>query len=287
MQLIVIYNAQAGTGHLSREQVETLLREAGHQVEIIDRKGDKWRERLGNGADAVVAAGGDGTVHKVIHEMAGTDVPVAILPIGTANNVAHSLGYAFGDPLRDRIAQWPAKEQRIAIADVAREGWKGGFIEAVGVGAFADMVLDPNKGGTSDHTAMVLARVREALIKRLMVAPAMGIELEIDDEKVVGQYLMAEVLNLRFLGPRLLFVPHPSPDRATFTVCAIDESQREFAAHWIATGNGDPRRFELGRGRDIRMRTNAPMHVDGKGVEEEPTGEIRLEAGQRIARLWV
>jgi hypothetical protein len=47
------------------------------------------------------------------------------------------------------------------------------------------------------------------------------------------------------------------------------------------------RRFELGRGRVVHLCTPEPMRVDGKGVAASPTVDIRLEAGARIARLWV
>ena len=51
-----------------------------------------WKKAIQLPADLFIAAGGDGTVAEVIHEAAGTGVPVALLPIGTANNIARSLG---------------------------------------------------------------------------------------------------------------------------------------------------------------------------------------------------
>ena len=133
----------------------------------------------------------------------------------------------------------------------------------------------------------MLARVRAALIEKLVAADPVELEIEIDGKTISGEYLMTEVMNMHFVGPRLFLAPDQSPERAVLTVCAIDVSQRDVAEHWIATGAGDPRRFALGRGRVVRVRTDEPMHVDGKGVKEDPSGEIQLEAGQRIARLWV
>ena len=46
----------------------------------------------GDFGDAVIVAGGDGTVGKVAKRLAGTDVPLVVLPTGTANNIARSLG---------------------------------------------------------------------------------------------------------------------------------------------------------------------------------------------------
>jgi diacylglycerol kinase family enzyme len=59
------------------------------------RKGDAFgeivRARLGEGFDLVVAAGGDGTVSAVVDGLAGSAVPLGIIPTGTANLVAREL----------------------------------------------------------------------------------------------------------------------------------------------------------------------------------------------------
>src|SRR5688572_3636942 len=140
MQLIVVHNAEAGAGQMTRARVEQLLRGAGHDAEINDRNDGRWQTRPAEAPDAIAAVGGDGTEQKAIHEALGTDIPVAILPAGTANNIAHSLGYTVGDPLPDRVAHWLDREQRVPLASAARNGWEASFIESVGVGVFADMV---------------------------------------------------------------------------------------------------------------------------------------------------
>jgi diacylglycerol kinase (ATP) len=50
------------------------------------------RECLGRGADLILAAGGDGTINEVANGMAGSEVPLGILPAGTANVLALELG---------------------------------------------------------------------------------------------------------------------------------------------------------------------------------------------------
>src|SRR5258705_3261851 len=50
------------------------------------------RFAVASGSDTVFACGGDGTIHDVIQELAGTQVALAILPFGTANALAHDLG---------------------------------------------------------------------------------------------------------------------------------------------------------------------------------------------------
>ncbi|MCR8669722.1 diacylglycerol kinase family protein, partial [Agrococcus sp. HG114] len=69
--------------------------------------GPQAREALESGADAVVAIGGDGTVRGVAGALAGTRVPLGVMPAGTANLFARNLAL----PLRD-----PRAAARIAVA---------------------------------------------------------------------------------------------------------------------------------------------------------------------------
>jgi diacylglycerol kinase family enzyme len=68
------------------------------------------------GSDTVFACGGDGTIHDVIQELAGTQVALAILPFGTANALAHDLGI----PLRPSAAAQVAVNGRVRRIPVGR-----------------------------------------------------------------------------------------------------------------------------------------------------------------------
>lgn len=58
-------------------------------LDQLDPLGATWRE---HGYDAAVAAGGDGTIGAVASQVAGSDLPLGILPLGTSNDTARSLG---------------------------------------------------------------------------------------------------------------------------------------------------------------------------------------------------
>ena len=83
--------------------------------------------------DALVVAGGDGTVSQAAGALVGGHVPMAILPLGTANNIAVSLG--LDRPLPELIAGWPAARRRALDVGMARGDWgERLFLEAVGTG---------------------------------------------------------------------------------------------------------------------------------------------------------
>ena len=77
---LVVYALQG------RYDVEAVATEAqNHATEI-------GREAIDGGYDVVVAFGGDGTLNEVANGLAGTDIPVSVLPGGSTNVVARSLG---------------------------------------------------------------------------------------------------------------------------------------------------------------------------------------------------
>src|SRR6187551_3705117 len=127
MKIDLVYNPTAGTGTEIAEILE-LLAEAGHRVRHRSSKG-KWRDLLQDSGKLLVAAGGDGTVRKVALAAAETGRPFAILPVGTANNVAKSLGIV--GTTREAIATWGRTR----------------FIESVGGGLFADLLAREDEIG--------------------------------------------------------------------------------------------------------------------------------------------
>ena len=69
------------------------------------------REHIGRGADLIVAAGGDGTINEVAEGMVHSDVPLAILPGGTANVLATEMKL-------DRTSSVPPRAWRSAARGV-------------------------------------------------------------------------------------------------------------------------------------------------------------------------
>src|SRR5919106_1088044 len=102
VRITLVHNPDAGGG-VDADALVELIEEAGHEVRAVSAK-KGWRKALRQPADLVVAAGGDGTVHKVALAMAGTDVPIAVLPLGMANNVGKTLEI-LGDA-RPVIGSW-------------------------------------------------------------------------------------------------------------------------------------------------------------------------------------
>jgi len=73
------------------------LANAGHHAIYESTRKSDYKKALKKPTDLVLAAGGDGTVGKVAHELIDSGIPLSVLPLGTANNLARSLGF-IGSP---------------------------------------------------------------------------------------------------------------------------------------------------------------------------------------------
>lgn len=98
--IYVVLNPMAGTsdGGSVRALIDERLAADGRTVEVYETTGEEGedipalvRAALERGADLIVAAGGDGTVSLVADALAGRDVPLGIVPVGTANVLAQVL----------------------------------------------------------------------------------------------------------------------------------------------------------------------------------------------------
>ena len=126
---ILIYNPVAGRRPAGRERevrhAADLLRRTGLEIDLAptarpDMAHELAQAAVANGADVVLACGGDGTINEVMNGLALSQVPLGILPGGTANIVAHELGLPL-NPVRAarQFACWTP--HRIALG---RAHWK-------------------------------------------------------------------------------------------------------------------------------------------------------------------
>ncbi|TDN91462.1 diacylglycerol kinase family protein [Microbacterium sp. BK668] len=103
-KLALVYNPIKVDADALRGSVERLSAEAGweeplfYETTVDDLGDDVTRQALEVGVNAVLVAGGDGTVRAVSEAMAGSGVPLTIVPSGTGNLLARNLRLPLDDP---------------------------------------------------------------------------------------------------------------------------------------------------------------------------------------------
>jgi diacylglycerol kinase family enzyme len=92
MKIALLHNPRAGDAALGPGQLTRPFEDAGYEVLYVSTKEKGWEKVFSEPFDRMVIAGGDGTVGRLAPWLAGGATPFCILPLGTANNCARSLG---------------------------------------------------------------------------------------------------------------------------------------------------------------------------------------------------
>jgi diacylglycerol kinase (ATP) len=148
----LLYNPESGGSRTTRqaelESALALLRGANVEAQLVltDSRAhakEKARQAVLAGFDTIFACGGDGTIHNVIQVLANTSTALAILPMGTANALAHDLGLPMNVTAAARAAL-DAAPRRIALGQIQCLDLEGQprtrfFIVAAGAGVDAHL----------------------------------------------------------------------------------------------------------------------------------------------------
>ena len=227
MRICLYWNPTAGN-RVPLDDVKTAITDAGH--EVADVLGDEqdpaaaFQMRV----DAVVAAGGDGTIARVGRALAGSDLPVAILPLGTANNIATSLGIT-GDPLA-AASEWSSQKiVRIDVGVLTDEHGERLFIEGAGTGLLPKGIKhgqsDPGLREAADASDE-LTKARGVFLDAARDLRPQRTRLRIDGEEAEGDYLLVEILNIASVGPRLRLSAETAPADGLLSVVIAGEVDR-------------------------------------------------------------
>ena len=155
----LLYNRFSGGGRQDRtSELQAglqLLKDAGIEASLIvtasrDDAAEQARRAILDGADTILACGGDGTMHDVLQGIAGTRVALGVVPLGTANALAHDLKVPL-NPTQAIRAALSATPKRVALGTVeftslAGQREKRYFTVAVGIGVDAHLFYKLHTG---------------------------------------------------------------------------------------------------------------------------------------------
>jgi diacylglycerol kinase (ATP) len=155
----LVYNPDSGGKRRKRQAeldaVMALLRGARVEVELMlphsaAEAQAQVRHAIQTGCNTIFACGGDGTIHNVLQVLANTPAALAVLPMGTANALAHDLGLPMNVVAAAR-ALLNAPPRRVALGRVRYRDFSGIpaerlFVVAAGIGVDAHLFYKLNTG---------------------------------------------------------------------------------------------------------------------------------------------
>lgn len=217
MKVAVIVNPTAGRGRGRKtwEQLKQAAAASGHDIETLETNGPGDATRLAaraaaEGADRVIALGGDGTLYETVNGLVGTRATMGVVPAGTGNDFCKPMGI----PTEPQAALAIALGDHTVRLDVGR-AWNRYFLNSAGIGFDAEVCRETNAipkyfGGTIPYlvgVAKVLVRFRPR-----------PVTIELDGKVAQETITLLAVGNGQYYGGGMRIAPNASLTDGLFDI---------------------------------------------------------------------
>jgi len=296
---LLIINTKSGPNNDSILRVKEIVqRLAAHgikadvRVKLRKKYARKDARRAAKqGYPLVIAAGGDGTIAPVAEGLIGTDAVLGIIPLGTYNNVATSLGVPTElEAAIALIASGLVRAVDVGLVTAAGANRPRTFLEMALVGVSAAMMPVGQ-----DVKAGKWRRLSTVLPAAIQMTPT-STEVRLDKVTPAREALtlLVEIANAPRSGPGMITSPAARLDDGQLQVAIYDEhTQASLAARFVALKMGmaaDDAGIERASARrvDVRSANALPVVADAKLIGHTParfevlTGCLLVAAGLGI-----
>jgi diacylglycerol kinase family enzyme/membrane-associated phospholipid phosphatase len=291
---LVVNPIKVGDPEAFKTRVGQATRAAGwdeplwFETTVDDAGASMARAAVAAGADVVVAAGGDGTVRVVCSEMAGTGIPVGVLPVGTGNLLARNLGVPLShDEALDVVLR--GQDRAIDIVHIEGDDMQPTrFVVMAGLGldaAIMDGAPDALKARIG-WTAYVVAGARQ------LSYPAVRVDISVDGAEPIRRRARTVVIgNVGSLQAGIPLLPAAEIDDGVLDVVVI--APRRFFG-WLPllwrVMTRHPRTDEkldryTGQSVTITTPSATPRQLDGDTVGAGKTIHAQIEPGRLLVRV--
>ncbi len=273
-----------------RQRAETFMSRAGWEPPLwLETTEDDpgvgmCKQAVEEGCTVVFVCGGDGTVMAAATALSGTDVPMAILPLGTGNLLARNLDLPLDDePAALRIGVHGATRQ---IDVGAIEGKR--FVVMAGLGFDAAIMRDAPERlkKTVGWPAYIVSGAKHMRGRRISVT------ITIDGGEPIERHVRTVLAgNVGKLQGGLLLLPNARPDDGVLDIAVLAPRN---ALDWARlTGrvlrrkDVPDRRMERFQGKHVVIEAGRPQprQLDGDLIEDGQTMDIEIEAGALAVRV--
>jgi YegS/Rv2252/BmrU family lipid kinase len=280
---LLIFNPLSGrngeNNHATRlAEVVDGLRAHGIHVRIgIKTSGKAARElarkAVGAGRPLVIVAAGDGTVVEVAAELVDSSTTLGVVPIGTMNNVARSLGVPLDIPDACALIAMGTTRHidmgRVLSHHLPHEEY---FLETTGLGLSA--IAEAAGQAFEKRRWGVLARA----FRKAFESKASAVRVEIDDTVLEAVTRLVTVSNAPLMGDNLLAAPGAKMDDGQLDIAVYEDmSHSALVNHFMAATSGKSDDLKIYRGRRVRITTEQPMAAGSDGALANPQHMVEIE----------
>ncbi len=250
------------------------LEDLGVQADVALAKPKEEATRIAEkaveeGYKTVVAMGGDGTVEAVMRGLVGTKARMGILPYGTENNVAKSLGIP--EKIEDAcklIAD--NNSHKVDIGQVKlKKGKKTYFFELTVMGLAAALYPPAHKFVKGEFQ---LSKIKETAETLLQHDDNSKVFMKLDDDsRIEAETMLVVVSNTPMFGANFLVAPHASLEDGLLDVSVYPNfSKAELLAYFASVmnkGYSENEKVQHYRVRKFEAKTSPPLAVNADSVD--------------------
>lgn len=283
--VIVLHNPGAGFEQAQKEEILEALQRKGFEPIYVDINKEGFSDTSQSRGEFVVIAGGDGTLIKMAKYFIGKNIPIGLLPLGTANNIATCLGIS-GKPA-DLIATWELNRKRpFSLGVVKGANGETFFLESVGFGLFPRLIRQRMESHDQKETRK--EELKDALRHQLQILREYKAHLctiDLDGQQVSGRFILVEVMNIPYAGPNLNLATHANPEDTYLDIVLVREDEREKIAAYLKNrmkdkGKASP--LPVRRAQRIKIEWHgAHYHLDDEPYELPTPIKMEIQVVQK------
>ncbi|GAB3927465.1 diacylglycerol/lipid kinase family protein [Mucilaginibacter myungsuensis] len=269
----LLHNPSAGDEDHAGEHLTAKINAAGYDCRYLSTKEKGWK-KFDAGSALIVVAGGDGTIKKAVKALLKRDlrIDIGLLPSGTANNIARSLGLTKDQ--EQNISGWKKQQvKQVDIGTISGLHDKDFFLESVGCGILPALMKEMKHADKklSDEPAKRLEAARKIFVDLTHNYKPKSCKLIIDGKDHSGDYILIEILNMPYVGPNLRLSPTADAGDGNFDIVLVSADAREILANLLDGEASVPTltdAYQVIRGRQIALEwPNNDVHFDDGRVE--------------------
>ena len=292
---ILIHNSTAGDGDHKKGELIELIRENGYEPVYFSTDIPFWERFTKEDAEVIFVAGGDGTVQKLAKAMLEAkeekirEVPVRILPYGTANNIATTLNLQ--NPEQQSLSD--LRKVNFDVGVVEGKNIANFFIEGIGCGIFPKLVEVMNSKSEEEKKDEIKQSLSELLqvIENYEAREAIIIA---DEREITGKFLLIELMNIKLIGPNIELAPDADTGDGQFELVMVREEAREDLKSFIQnilnetiSDNTIDKFAERLKGNNFRLKWKGDdVHIDDEILEDYQGEELVIKNRQAVFQFY-
>ncbi len=287
----ILINPASGKGRSAKNAPVAVarLRERGMQVAVLEAASAEGslqlaRQAVADGVDALIACGGDGTVHCVLQAVAGTDTILGIIPVGTGDDIARGLQIPRDDPRKaaDVIADRRTRTIDYALIDAA-DGTQRAFVAVMSAGFDSEVTERANTmRWPTGQSRYLLATIAE-----LGVYKPVTFRITVDEQVEIQEGMMLAIGNGSSYGGGMYVCPNAVLDDGQLDVTFLTKTSKLtflkiFPSVFKGTHIHSPSVRTM-RGARIRVEAQGQTaYADGERVGPLPVDVRVVPQGLRV-----